>query len=261
MAEIVNPARARLEAGELSLGCGVRLTRSVEIARMMRHCGFDWLFLDLEHGMLTLDQASQIAIAALDCGIAPLVRVPERQFDMAARALDGGAWGIVMPHVDTAEEARAIVDHLKFPPDGHRSSGGMLPHLGYKAMNSGEAGRIINANVLLVAMIETPLAVANADAIAAVKGIDSLLIGTNDLSLEMGIAGQLGDARIAAAYDAVIAACRKHGKWPGMGGVNAEDLFRRYIGAGMRLILGGNDVPFLLGGAARRTALLRSCLG
>jgi len=260
MAANLNPARDRLVKGELSLGVGIRISRSIEVARMMKACGFDWLFLDLEHGMLTLDTCSQMSIAALDAGISPIVRVPERQFDMAARALDGGAWGVVMPHVDTEEEAKAIVDHLKYPPDGHRSSGGMLPHLGYRAMNSGEAARIINADLLLVAMIETPRGVANADAIAAVPGIDCLLIGSNDLSLELGIAGQFTHPQMVDAYDKVIAACRRHGKWPGMGGVSADDLFRRYIGAGMRFILGGNDIPFLLAGAQQRTGLLRACL-
>jgi 4-hydroxy-2-oxoheptanedioate aldolase len=260
MPQIVNPARARLAKGELSLGVGVRLTRSIEIARMMQSCDWDWLFIDLEHGMLSIDQASQIAIAALDCGIAPIVRVPERQFDMAARLLDGGAWGVVMPHVDTPEEAKAIVDHLKFPPAGHRSSGGMLPFFGYKPINSGEAARIINAEMLVVAMIETPLGVANADKIAAVPGIDALLIGSNDLSLELGIAGQFGHPHIVAAYDSVIAACRKHGKWPGMGGINAEEYLSRYIAAGMRMILGGNDMPFLIAGAQQRAGALRKML-
>ena len=257
MAQIVNPARARLAKGELSIGVGVRITRSVEIARMMQSCGWDWLFLDLEHGMMSLDQCSQIAVAALDAGIAPIVRVPEGQLDMAARALDGGCWGVVMPHVDTAEEAAEIVAHLKFPPQGHRSSGGMLPFFGYKPMNSGDTARVINAEMLLVAMIETPKAVANAERIAAVPGIDALLIGSNDLSLEMGIAGQFEHPQIVAAYDAVIGACKKHGKWPGMGGVNAEGVFRRYIGAGMRMILGGNDMPFLISGAQQRAGLLR----
>ena len=257
MAEILNPARHRLMQGELSLGVGIRISRSIEIARLMKSAGFDWLFLDLEHGMLTLDACSQIAIAALDAGITPIVRVPERQYDMAARALDGGCWGVVMPHVDTAEEAREMVDHLRYPPQGHRSSGGMLPFFGYKPMNSGDTARVINAEMLLVAMIETPKAVATAERIAAVPGIDALLIGSNDLSLEMGIAGQFEHPQIVAAYDAVIGACKKHGKWPGMGGVNAEGVFRRYIGAGMRMILGGNDMPFLLGGAQQRAGLLR----
>jgi len=255
-----NPARERLAKGELALGVGIWLCRTAEIATIMRNCGYDWLFLDLEHGVMSLDQCSQISVAALDAGIAPIVRVPAHQFDMAARALDGGAWGIVVPHVDTPEEAAEIAARLKFPPDGHRSSGGILPHFGYKEMKASDVAQAINAEILLVAMIETPRAVENAERIAAVPGIDALLIGTNDLTLEMGISGEFGHPSIVAAYDGVIAACRRHGKWPGMGGVGSEEYMRRYIGAGMRLILSGIDLPFLMASATQRAGTLRACL-
>jgi 2-keto-3-deoxy-L-rhamnonate aldolase RhmA len=252
-----NPARERLVKGELSLGVGIRVVRTGEIARMMQSAGFDWLWIDLEHGPHSLDLASQISLAALDAGITPLVRVPEGQFDMATRALDGGAWGIVMPHVDTAEEAREVVDRVKFPPVGHRSSGGMLPHFGYRAMGGGEATRLINETMLTVVMLETPKAIANADAIAAVPGVDVLLIGTGDLTLELGISGDYGNPQILSAYETVIGACRRHGKWPGMGGVGSDDYLRRFIAMGMKMILAGGDLNFLLAGATRRAAMLR----
>src|SRR5215471_3591795 len=92
--KVNNPARARLERGELSLGVGVRAARTVDIAKMMKSCGFDWLFIDLEHGTMSLEFATTIAVAALDTGIAPIVRVPFMQHHMATRALDGGALGI-----------------------------------------------------------------------------------------------------------------------------------------------------------------------
>src|ERR1700722_9751242 len=223
MTQLRNPARDRLARGELSLGVGIRLVRTVEVAKIMHSAGFDWLFLDLEHSAMSLDQASQISIAALDAGISPIVRVPEKQFEMATRALDGGALGIVMPHVDTAEEAAEVVARLKFPPEGHRSMGGSTPHFGYKAMKSSDMAEAFNKAVLIVAMVETPRGVDNADRIAAVPGIDALLIGTNDLTLEMGLAGEFGHPRVAAAYDTVIAACKRHNKWPGMGGIQTED--------------------------------------
>src|SRR3954463_10159078 len=118
---IRNPARERLERGELSLGMGLRTTRTVDIASALTTCGYDWLFIDLEHSAISLETAAQLSAAGLDAGIAPLVRVPAKQYWMATRALDSGALGIVMPHVDTAEEAREIVDHLRYPPQGHRS--------------------------------------------------------------------------------------------------------------------------------------------
>ena len=93
--------------------------------------------------------------------------------------------------------------------------------------------------------------------IAAVPGIDALLIGTNDLAAEMGIPGEYGHTRIARAYETVIAACGRHNKWPGMGGVDAEELMQKYIGLGMLLVLTGSDGGFLMAAAGRRAALAR----
>ena len=101
-----NVAREKLEQGQLSLGVGIRMTRSVEIAKAMAVAGFDWLFLDMEHGVMSLEACAQISVAALAAGIAPIARVPNGEYAIATRALDNGAMGIVMPHVDTAAEAR-----------------------------------------------------------------------------------------------------------------------------------------------------------
>lgn len=252
-----NPARERLGKGELALGVGVRLARTTDIAKMMASAGFDWLFIDLEHGTISLDTAAQMSVAALDAGIAPIPRVPAGQFSMATRLLDGGAAGIVMPHVDTAEEAREIVDRLKYPPAGHRSVAGAMAQLDYQPVPLAEAIGVINAQTLVVVMIETPRAVDNAEAIAAVPGIDVLLIGTNDLSTELGHPGGIGHPKVAEAYRRVIAACKRHGKWPGMGGVYGEELMTRYIGLGARMVLAGNDFAFVLAAAGQRLKFLR----
>src|SRR5689334_23622025 len=198
-ATVGNPAREKLEAGQLSLGVGVRLTRSVEIAAAMASVGFDWLFLDMEHGTMSLDACAQIAAAAIEAGIAPIARVPNGQYAIATRALDNGALGIVMPHVDTASEAREVVNRLKYPPVGHRSMGGIGPHYGLRAASSGEAASALNAANLTVVMLETPTAIANAEEIATVPGVDVLLIGTNDLCAEMGIHGDFGKDRVSDA--------------------------------------------------------------
>jgi 4-hydroxy-2-oxoheptanedioate aldolase len=252
-----NPARERLAKGELSLGMGLRQARTVDVAAALATCGYDWLFIDLEHGTMPLDTAVQISVAALGAGISPLVRVPSRQYALATRALDGGALGIVMPHVDTADEARAVVDHLKYPPAGHRSVAGGQAWFGFRAVPMAEATETMNRETLVTVMLETPQAIANADAIAAVRGVDVLLIGTNDLAMEMGIPGQVGHAEVGRAYEQVIGACRKHGKWPGMGGVYAEDLMAKYIAMGMRMILSGNDLGMMMAGATQRAKFLR----
>ena len=254
---IANPVRRRIEAGGVALGVGVRVVRGVEIAKLMKVAGFDWLFIDLEHGQMSIDAACQISVAALDAGIAPLVRVPMGQTTMGTRCLDGGALGIVMPHVDTPEEARAIADAYRYPPVGHRSIVGGLPQVAYASLPIGEAAATINAATLVAVMIETPKAVANADAIAAVPGIDMLLMGCSDLTLEMGIPGQFEDPRLVAAIETVVAACRRHGRIPAIGGIYAEALLARYLKLGMKAALAGNDLPLLLGAAAQRAKAMR----
>src|SRR6185312_3431675 len=211
-AAVRNVAREKLEQGQLSLGVGIRLTRSVEIAKAMAASGFDWLFLDMEHGVMSLEACAQISTAALDAGIAPIARVPNGEYAIATRALDNGALGIVMPHVDTAAEAREVVSKLKYPPVGHRSMGGIGPHYGLRSASTGEAAKALNESNLTVVMLETPTAIANAEEIAAVPGVDVLLIGSNDLCAEMGIHGEFGHQRVADAYAKMIAACRKYNK-------------------------------------------------
>jgi 4-hydroxy-2-oxoheptanedioate aldolase len=256
-ATVRNPAREKLEQGQLSLGVGVRMTRSVEIAKAMAAAGFDWLFLDMEHGVMSLEACAQIATAALDAGIAPIARVPNGEYAIATRALDNGALGIVMPHVDTAAEAQEVVKRLKYPPVGHRSMGGIGPHYGLRSVSTGEAAQALNAANLTVVMLETPTAIENAEEIAAVPGVDVLLIGTNDLCAEMGIPGDFGNERVAEAYKKMIAATIKHGKFPGMAGIYSEQIMPRYIEMGARFILSGQDAQFMLAGATQRTGFMR----
>lgn len=253
-----NRALERLEKGELALGVGVRLARSVEIAKMMRASDFDWLFIDLEHGSLALETVSQIAIAAADNNIAPIVRVPTGQWDIASRALDGGAQGIVMPHVETEDDARQAVHHLRFPPLGHRATLGGLPQYDYLPVKAAQVAREINALTLIAPMIESPQAVENAERIAAVEGIDVLFIGVNDLAQEMGLSGQLDHPRVADAVGEVARAAAAQGKYAGIGGIGDETLLRRYIGMGMRFILGGNDFALMMAAAKQRANALRA---
>jgi 2-keto-3-deoxy-L-rhamnonate aldolase RhmA len=259
MQQVVNAARQRLNGGEIALGVGVRGVRGVEIARLMKTAGFDWLFIDLEHGATSTETAYSISVAALDAGIAPFVRVPHGELAMGTRCLDAGALGIVIPHVDTAEQARAMVDAFKFRPLGHRSIGGAYPQFGFAAKPAQEVVAALNDATMVVAMIETPQAVENAGSIAAVPGIDALLMGTNDLCLEMDIPGKLDHERVVAAIDSVVGACNKHGKAPALGGVYTRDLMKRYLARGMRMLLAGNDINLLLGAAQEQASFVRTC--
>jgi 4-hydroxy-2-oxoheptanedioate aldolase len=254
---VPNHALRQLRAGRLAIGLGVNQARTVSIATLAKTAGFDWLFIDGEHGSLDGDTIAQISTAALTAGVSPIVRVAGFEHWHASRMLDNGAQGIVFPHVDTKEAAQKVADACRYPPVGKRSMGGALAQLGFAAVPVGEASRLMNEETLVVVMIESPEGVANAEAIAAVKGVDALLIGTNDLCFEMGIPGQFNDPRVAEAYKKVIAACRKHGKFPGMGGLYTAELLERHIAMGVQLILSGSDSSLLMQAASARAGLIR----
>ncbi len=258
MKVIANHAKARLQQGELALGMGLRQARTVDIAQIAQSCDFDWLFIDMEHNSMSVDTAAQICQAALAVGVTPMIRVPAHEAFHSTRLLDTGAQGIVFPHVSTAEQARALVSFCRFTPLGHRSIPGMLPQTRFMPLPVTETVALINAETLVVAMIETVEGRDNVDDIAAVPGIDALLVGCTDMAAELGVPGQLGHPAVKATLDAVFAACRRHGKFCGVGGVYDEALMAEYVGKGARLILSGSDLAFLVAGARSRSSMLRS---
>ena len=258
LTRIENVAKNRLDNGELAIGIGLRQARTVDIAKLMKTAGFDWLFIDQEHGSLSLDNAADISCAAQDAGITPIVRVPGIEHYHAAKALDGGAQGIVVPHVDSVDVAEAMVQHSRYPPIGKRSVVGRLPQLDFASTPLGEAAAAVNASTLLILMIESAQAVDDAEKIARVPGVDVLLVGANDLSMELGIPGDLDHALMVEALSKVVAACRSAGIHPGLGGVYRQDLIERYVDMGFRMILAGSDLSLMLDAGKASASAIRS---
>jgi len=255
-----NIAKEKILNNELCLGVGLRQSRTVDIGKIMATSGYDWLFIDMEHNSMDIDIASQISVAAQDAGITPIVRVPDFAHHHATRVLDCGAMGVVFPHVENADIAKKLVSYCLYPPKGHRSMTGVLPQLDFKQQPIADVASTINKNMLIVIMLESPEAIDNVDSIAAVDGVDVILIGTNDLCMEMGIPGDYSNPKVKDAYIKVIEACKKYGKTPGMGGVYNEELMSEYIKMGMRFILSGSDLSFMMQTASQRSNKLRSFL-
>lgn len=253
---IKNITKEKLKAGELVLGLGLRQVRTPDIAKVAAVSGYDFLFIDLEHSAMSLETAADISVAALDAGCTPLVRSSSHLHHHASRPLDFGAQGIVVPHVNDEKEARQVADHTLFPPLGHRSVAGAAPQLEYEAVPVDSATKKLNENNLIIVMIESPKAVENADSIAATPGVDGLLIGTNDLCAEMGIAGQYDNKQITTAYDKVISACQNNGKHAAMGGVYS-DLAKKFVRMGIKMVLAGSDLSFLMEAAKSRSEFFR----
>jgi 2-keto-3-deoxy-L-rhamnonate aldolase RhmA len=243
---VQNNAKRKLAAGGMVLGFGLHHLRSMAAPMLAAATGHDYMSMDMEHGAFTVQEATQLCIAALNLGMTPIVRVCAGALDEATRLLDNGALGIVVPHVDTAKQARRIAAAFHYPPMGHRSWGGPPAVYGYVPPDVGEAQQAINDEVLTIAMIESPEGVENADDIAEVEGIDVLLIGSFDLTTELGIPGQMGHSKLIDAYATVAAACRKHGKVLGMGGINNREDARRYVGMGARYLGSGTDHSYIM---------------
>jgi len=257
-----NIAAQKLRRNELVLCIGVNQMRTPNIAMIAAACGFDAIYIDLEHNPTSLETAAAICVAALGMGVTPIARVSSHDPHDSTRILDCGAQGVMVPHVNSAAEARAIVEACRFAPVGHRSAAGTVPALGYAALKQGEINRRLNEHTLLIAMLETPAAIEQAEAIAAVPGIDMLHIGSSDLSTEMGIPGDYKHDRMRAAYEATARAAKAHGKAFGVGGVREDLEFQSWLlKLGMRYLTGGSDVGYILSAGRRDVAQLRGSFG
>lgn len=259
VAVLRNAVREKIARDEVAASMVVRVVGSVEIVGVAKACGFDSFYIDLEHSPMSLETASQICITALSAGVAPFVRIPSAEPHVIARVLDGGALGVIVPHVQDADAARQAVSAAKFGPLGNRSVTVGIPHLGYGPRSVVEARKEMNDATVVIAMIENWDAVQNADEIAAVEGVDILMIGTNDLTADMGLDGQFDHPRVDEAYRTVLAATARHGKTTGVGGLaSSPELIAKYVALGARYVSSGADLSFLLAGGRARAAQIHA---
>jgi 2-keto-3-deoxy-L-rhamnonate aldolase RhmA len=250
---VANSLREKLVRSEVAYTLSVKLVRSVELPMIAKTAGFDGILIDMEHSSFDLDTTGQLCMAALYAGITPIVRVPSKDPFFVSRVLDGGALGVIVPHIRTIQDVEEVVAAAKFQPVGHRSSTNGLPHFQFRSIPAKKANPILNQTTLVIPMIETLEALDLVEEIAAVPGVDSLLIGTNDLTAEMGIPGEYEDPRLTDAYAKTIAACKKANVWLGVGGLHARlDLVEKFCAMGADWVMAATDGPLLLSGATKR---------
>lgn len=244
--------RARLAAGELLVGSMVTLN-SPQAAEILSSAGFDWLFIDAEHGAhgpLAVEALLQAAGDAMPC----LVRIPAHEEAWIEKMLDVGAAGIIAPMVRTVAQAQTVVRYAKYPPAGERGVGLARAH----RYGAGFADYLERANAALATLIqiEHPDALACLDRLAALPGVDALFVGPYDLSMSLGIPGQLRDARMQEALRAVLDACRAAGCAAGVFGLEPEAV-REYVAMGFTVVCVGIDARFLDAAARAARAALR----
>jgi 2-keto-3-deoxy-L-rhamnonate aldolase RhmA len=250
---IANSFQEKLARDEVAYTLSVKLVRSVELPMMAKTSGFDGILIDMEHSAFDLDTTSQLCIAALYAGITPIVRVPSKDPFYVSRVLDGGALGVIVPHIKSVQDAKDVVQAGKFQPIGTRSSTNGLPHFQYRSIAAKKANPVVNRATMVIPMIETLEALELVDEIAAVEGVDSLLIGTNDLTAEMGIPGDYENPRLEEAYRRTMSACRKAGISLGCGGLHARlDLVEKFCKMGVSWVMAATDGPLLMSAGTAR---------
>lgn len=238
-----------LRSGQPALGAWLQLV-SPNATRLLAAQGcFDWLVVDMEHSPIDVPTATVMLSTIADVSggrITPLVRLLSGTQENIKQALDAGAQGVIAPLVGTAEEARRVVRFARYPPEGERGSGGLLPHIGFGASRA-EYLTHANREILVGVQIETRQGLENVDAIAAVPGIDVLFIGPNDLHLALGLpAGYWSDEpAFTHAIERVRRACQGHGVTLGTLCQGAQQVKARR-GDGFRFVGLGSDAYFLL---------------
>ena len=253
----VNHVRRRLAAGEPSVGTWLSLP-SPEGAEYISRLGFDWLVADAEHNPIDIRTLAQMFAAMAASDTAPMVRIPWNSGENFKRVLDAGAWGVVVPMVNSREEAERAVAAARYAPLGERSVGGGRHALSFDT-GARDYYQQANDNVLLVLQIEHIQGVEHADEILGVPGVDACFIGPNDLAASMGLG--LGvplesdDPRLVDAIRHVRETCVKHGVAPGIHCSSAEGVNQR-IAEGFQFLAMASELRYLLGGLQSDLAAL-----
>jgi 2-keto-3-deoxy-L-rhamnonate aldolase RhmA len=248
--------KQRLQQGELVIGTFISEVRNPNVAYMLAQAGFDFFVLDNEHGSFDVETVSNMVAAARGSGVEVIVRIPEIRRETILKPLDSGATGLLVPQVNTPEQAGDLVYHAKYPPFGNRGAALRRAHSLYGRPNAAEYLAKANEQTFLAVQAESREAIVNIDQIAAVEGIDCVFCGPFDLSVNLGIPGQLTHPTEVEAIDAMLAGCRKAGKAAGILLFDAAAL-KPWIQKGIRFACYSSDITMIADTAVKAIEELR----
>ena len=246
-----NAVKKKLAAGGTAFGSMVFEFFTPAMPQLLKNAGAEYVLYCMEHTGASFETLKPQFALSRALGVVPLARVPGTEYDFIARALDTGALGVMVPLVDTAEQAKFIVSCTRYPPAGGRRGAAFgFAHDDYEGGDVVEKMKMIHERTLVIAMIETKLGLENVDAIAAVPGVDVLWLGHFDLTNFLGIPAQFSHPQYRDAVKRIAAAAKKHGKSAGYMAADA-DLGREYLGHGYRMIATGTDQALLQNSISR----------
>jgi 2-dehydro-3-deoxyglucarate aldolase/4-hydroxy-2-oxoheptanedioate aldolase len=248
--------RQRVLQGEVVVGAMIFEFFAPGTPQVLKSAGCEFALFDMEHAGLGFETLKMLAAGCRGIGIAPLVRVPRSEYQFLARALDVGTHGVMVPMVESAEEARRIVEATHYPPAGRRGAALGVAQDDYTGGDVRQKLAALNARTLVIAQIESERGMAHLDAIASTPGIDVLWLGHFDLTNFLGIPGEFESPRYLDAVKAIVAAARRNGK--GLGFMAADAGWaKRYREFGFNMIAAGLDSSLLQGAIRATLAPLR----
>ena len=253
---LTNHVKKALKEGRLQIGCSFSQLRSPEVATMLGKAGFDWTYLDSEHGGFDLETLQDLSRAAIAAGMAPIIRVADVQYALVARALDCGGLGILVPRIEAPEVLAKAVSWAYFPPVGVRGFGLAAPHVNYEPVTMPQIIENRNANTLVAFQIETKLALERRDELVSVLGVDAVMVGPADLSISLGVPGDFENPKLIDAVEKIRDSCLKHGVAPG---IHMRSLANAkfWKDRGMRFLSTGSETGFLFDKASETVKALR----
>lgn len=251
-----NRVKQLLQRGESAVGHWLTMP-SPAVAELMSGVGMDWLLVDTEHGAADWETVEDMIRAMKGTDVVPLVRVGGNDPALIKKALDRGAFGVIIPLVSTPEQAKAAVAACKYPPEGIRGVAGT--RVNRYGADLAEYFAAWNRQALVIVQIETTEAVTNVDAIAAIPGVDVLFVGPNDLSAGLGHFRQFERPEYTRAVDQILRAARAHGRAAGIMTGGADETLAR-IDQGFRFVAVGSDARLLAGAAAAAYEKIRGGL-
>jgi len=251
--------KKKLHEGGLLIGTMLSEVRNPNVAYMLAQCGYDYFIIDNEHGSYSPETVSNMIAAARGSGLSVIVRIPEIRRETILKPLDSGAAGLLVPQVNTADQAREIIVHAKYPPMGDRGVGLRRAHSMYGRVDATEYLKQANEDTFIAVQAENSKAIENLEEIAAVPGIDCIFVGPSDLSVSLGIPGQVTHPREVKAIDRVIEVCNKHNIITGILMFDAA-LLKPWVEKGMRFVAYSSDISLLADAAAQGIEELRSAV-
>ena len=260
MPESIVPAnriRAKLAEGKTVVGTMLVELRQPSVMTLLVAAGLDFVLIDNEHGPFSVETIADLSRAARDAGITPIVRIPELTYAHVTQALDGGAQGIMLPRVTEPGQVELCVACMKYVPQGRRGAVLARGHTAFRGGPLADTLAAMNRETFLIIQIETAEALSRLDELLSVPGVDAALVGPTDLSVALGVAGQMDSPKLVQAIEQTLAACKAHNVIPAIH-TNDVAMTAAWARRGMRLVSINSEVGHLMAGVRAAVQAIRA---